>query len=90
MKSRFWLFKRQGVFYVEDTRTGKQESLGTRERGEAERLRATKNEAAKQPFLGLALDRAYLAARDPKMVERTWSVVMVDFQQRGLAHTHLR
>jgi hypothetical protein len=27
MKHRFWLFKRRDVFYVEDTLTGKQESL---------------------------------------------------------------
>ena len=45
MKNRFWLFKRNGVFYLQDSRTGKQESLGTREREAAERLRATKNEA---------------------------------------------
>jgi len=48
MKHRFWLFKRQGIFYAEDTFTGKQETLGTRDRKEAERLRATKNDAAAQ------------------------------------------
>jgi len=90
MKSRFWLFQRQGVFYVEDTLTGKQESLGTRDRSEAERIRCSKNEAAQQPFLGLALGRAYLAAHDPKLIQRTWEVVMDDFRQRGLPHTHRR
>jgi hypothetical protein len=38
MKNQFTLFQRNGVFYSEDTTTGKQSSLRTRERTEAERL----------------------------------------------------
>jgi FtsZ-interacting cell division protein YlmF len=55
MKHRFWLFKRRGVFYVEDTQTGEQKSLGTQDRKEAERLRATKHDSKsrrKAPKLG--------------------------------------
>lgn len=90
MKSRFWLFQRQGIYYVEDTLTRRQESLGTRERREVERLRNAKNEAVRQPVLGLAQGRAYLAAHDPRMVERTWDEVMADFQWRGQTHAHRR
>jgi hypothetical protein len=39
MQSRYWLFRRRnGVFYYEDTQTGKHESLATRDRREAKRL----------------------------------------------------
>lgn len=90
MKHRFWLFKRRGVFYVEDTITHKQESLATRDRKEAESLRAAKDDAASKPFIGLAIGKAYLAAHDPRLVERTWRVVMDEFKQRGKEHTHQR
>lgn len=90
MKHRFWLFKRRGIFYVEDTFTGKQETLGTRDRKEAERLRTTKDDAAAQPFINLAIGKAYLAAHDPSLVQRTWRVVMEAFAQRGKEHTRKR
>ena len=60
MKHRFWLFKRRGFFYVEDSVTGKQETLGTRDRKEAERLRDIKDEAASRPYVNLAIGKAYL------------------------------
>jgi hypothetical protein len=49
MKQRFWLFKRGSVFYLQDSKTGKKDSLGTRDPKQAERLRAAKNEAAESP-----------------------------------------
>ena len=88
MKHRYWLFQRKGVFYVEDSLTGKQESLGTRVKREAERLRDIKNEAVQRPFMGLAIGRAYLAAQDPRIVQRTWQVVMDEFSRTGQGHTH--
>ncbi len=83
MKQRYWLFRRGSNFYVEDSVTGEQKSLGTADRKEAERLRAAKNEATERPALGLALGKAYLAAFDPKLVERTWSLVMNEACARG-------
>ena len=40
MKNRYRLYRRRmgGVFYVHDSETGKQESLGTRDRAEATTL----------------------------------------------------
>jgi len=83
MKQRFWLFKRGSAFYLQDSETGKKESLGTRDSKQAERLRAARNEAAEKPLLGLTLGKAYLSAYDPKLVERKWAVVMDEFGQRG-------
>jgi len=39
MKNRFILFQRSGVYYCEDTTTGKQSSLRTRDKADAVRLR---------------------------------------------------
>ena len=73
MKQRFWLFKRGLVFYLQDSETGKKESLKTRDPKQAGRLRAARNEAADKPRLGLTLGRAYLSAYDPNLIERKWS-----------------
>src|SRR4029077_4659621 len=90
MKHRFWLFKRGGILYVEDSLTGRQESLGTTHRSEAETLRATKDNAVSQPHVILAIGKAYLATYDPKIVQRKWRVVMDEFLQRGKETTHQR
>jgi hypothetical protein len=41
-----------------------------------------------QPFISLAIGKAYLSAHDPKLVQRHWSFVMEVFIQRGKKHTH--
>ena len=83
MKTRFNLFRRVGVFYTEDTATGKQTSLRTRDETEAKSLLNARNEAQRQPVLNLHLARAYLTASDPAFVERTWQTVMEQLQSRG-------
>ncbi len=55
MKTRFNLFRRAGVFYTEDTQTGKQTSLRTRDETEAKSLLNARNEAQRQPVLNLHL-----------------------------------
>jgi len=62
-------------------------TLGPRDKREAERLRDTRNGAVQRPFLGLAIGRAYLAAQDPRLVQRTWQVVRDEFAWTGQAHT---
>ena len=49
MKSRFILYRRKlgGMFYVEDTQTRKQESLGTKDRAEAKALLNARNESVR-------------------------------------------
>jgi hypothetical protein len=72
MKQHFILFRRSGIYYIEDTTTGKQSSLRTRDEAEALTLLNARNEAIRQPVLNLALARTYLTASDPQIVTRTW------------------
>jgi len=69
MKQRFRLYRRKrgGRFYVHDSLTGKQDSLGTSDRAEAWRLLHARNEAEQQPAVNLQIARAYLAASDPQV-----------------------
>ena len=53
MKHLFNLFQRAGIFYCEDTGTGRQTSLRTRERTHAERLLHVRNEAVQQSGMNL-------------------------------------
>ena len=76
MKSRFILFRRAGVFYAEETATGKQTSLRTKDEGEALTLLNTKNEATRQPAMNLQIAQVYLQHADATMAQRTWQDVM--------------
>ena len=71
------------MFYMQDSATGKQTSLRTRDETEAKSLLEARNAAQRQPVLNLHLARAYLTASDPAFVERTWQVVMEQMQSRG-------
>jgi integrase len=72
MKLRFILFRRSGTFYCEDTDTGKQLSLRTKNEAEAQTLLNAKNEAVRQPALNLQLARTYLTAAEPMVQKWTW------------------
>jgi hypothetical protein len=76
MKQRFWVFKRRNIYYLQDSETGKQESLHTSDKHEAQRLHAAKNESVQQCMLNLALGKTYLSAHDPALINRTWNQVM--------------
>jgi hypothetical protein len=67
MKQRYRVFLRPwGVYYCEDLTTGKQESLKTREKDEAHRLVAAKNEHEEAPAFSLQIElvRANHSAKD--------------------------
>src|SRR5436190_20093883 len=74
MKRRFILYRRKlcGTFYVEDTETRKQESLGTKNRAEAVPLLNARNDSVRQPQLNLQIAKAYLAGTDSAASTRTW------------------
>jgi integrase len=74
MKRRFILYRRKvgGMFYIEDTETRKQESLGTKDRAEATALLNARNESVRQPQLNLHIAKAYLAGTDSGVSTRTW------------------
>ena len=82
------MFRRKGVFYVHDNQSGKQTSLHTRSRADAERLYHAKNESAQGPLLNRDLGRVYLSASDPDATKRTWSAVMEELRSHGRASTH--
>ena len=84
MKTKYTMFPRDnGVFYIQDSATGKQTSLRTKDETEAKSLLEARNAAQRQPVLNLHLARAYLTASDPAFVERTWQTVMEQLQSRG-------
>jgi hypothetical protein len=79
MNQRFILFRRGGVYYSEDTTTGKQLSLRTRDEAEARTLLHAKNESVRQPVLNLQIARVYMAASDAEVSKRTWQSPMAQF-----------
>ncbi len=83
MKTKYTMFRRGEMYYAQDSVTGKQTSLRTKDESEARRLLNARNEAQQQPTLNLHLARAYLTASDPAYVERTWQTVMDQLQSRG-------
>jgi len=69
---RYFLCRRRGIYYCEDTQTRKQISLLTKDGAEAQTLLLARNEAARQPTLNMKPARTCLAAADPKALARTW------------------
>ncbi len=77
MKQRYSVFLRPwGVFYYEDHQTGKQETLKTRDKDEAYRLVAAKNETQDGPAFSRQLARVYWKAGDPAGATRNWQTAM--------------
>lgn len=48
------------------------------------------NESHREPTLNLNLARAYLAAHDPRMAQRTWQAVMDEMATHGIPTTQAR
>lgn len=91
MQLKYRLFRRRnGVFYWQANDSSKQGTLRTSDRREAERLLNAMNESHREPTLNLNLARAYLAAHDPKMAQRTWQAVMDEMATHGIPSTQLR
>lgn len=77
MKQRYRVFLRPwGVYYCEDLTTGKQDTLKTRNKDEAFRIVAARNENEAAPAFSLHLARVYWKAGDPAVASRTWQNVM--------------
>ena len=90
MKTKYTLFRRGEMFYMQDSATGKQTSLRTKDETEAKSLLEARNAAQRQPVLNLHLARAYLTASDPAFVERTWQVVMEQMQSRTISYFRMK
>ncbi|MDD2709079.1 MAG: tyrosine-type recombinase/integrase [Verrucomicrobiae bacterium] len=84
------LFRRKGIYYTEDPVTGKQKSLHTRDRKEAERLSFHRAEACHNRHITIQIAKGYLAAIDPELAKRTWQTVMDKLQTYGGPSTQER
>lgn len=89
MQPKFRLYRRSnkanGTYYAQDSTTGARESLGTKDRTEAEKLLEAKNEAHAHPTLSRELAKVYVQAQDPQFGQRTWSDVarLIDAAYEG-------
>jgi len=83
MKAAYRLFNRKGVFYAQHNSTGRQESLHTKDRREAEKLLTAKNTAESSRFVNLALAKVDISASEPKLASRTWKEVMEHLCSKG-------
>lgn len=80
--THYRLYRRHDIYYSENVRTRKQESLQTKDRDEAVMLVEAKTQAARQPHLNFQMARAYLTASDPAMCTRTWRMVLATIIQQ--------
>ena len=91
MKSRYRIFLRSwGTYYCEDLQTKKQETLNTRDKAEAYRLVAARNETSASPAFSLHLARVYWRAGDPVAGTRTWQHVMDEIPKLKTGNTRYR
>jgi integrase len=91
MKNRYRVFLRPwGVYYCEDLVTKRQETLKTRNKDEAFRLVAAKNENEEAPAFSLHLARVYWKAGDPAAAKRTWQHVMDEIPKFKTGDTKAR
>ncbi|HZQ46362.1 MAG TPA: tyrosine-type recombinase/integrase [Verrucomicrobiae bacterium] len=91
MKQQFGLIQRPwGVFYLKNKTTGKQTSLKTSDREEAQRLLQARNDSESQPHFNLALARVYINGADPELATRTWQQVMEHIVAKKTGETRRR
>ena len=85
MKSIFRMFKRANrpTFYIENTNTGEQKSLGTSDREKAQRLLNAQNEARHNPAMNLQMGKVYMINADPKSATRVWQEAMDELRSHG-------
>ena len=91
MKNRYRVFRRGwGTYYCEDLLTKTQTTLKTRNKDEAFRLVAAKNETEDAPAFSLHLARVYWKAGDPAAAKRTWQSVMDEIPKLKRGETKTR
>jgi integrase len=91
MKQRYSVFLRPwGVYYCQDNTSGQQETLKTRDKDEAFRLVAAKNENEEAPAFSRHLARVYWKAGDPTGATRTWQHVMDEIPKLKTGETRHR
>lgn len=68
--------RRNRGFYAQHAATGKQKSLRTKDRSEAQRLLLALNEAERDSRIAREVGMAYLKCADPEAGKRTWAIVI--------------
>jgi integrase len=90
MKQRFYIYRRGETYYLQDSRTGKQQSLETKDRKAALRLLEIKRQTAADPGFNQFILKSCLATQDPLLAKRTWQTVMDQMQTHGKDATKVR
>ena len=90
MKQRFYLYQRRETFYLQDARTGKQQSLETKDGKTALRLLEIKRQTVADPGFNQFILKSCLATQDPLLPTRTWQTVMEQMQTHGKESTRVR
>ncbi|HSY10038.1 MAG TPA: hypothetical protein VK840_03905, partial [Candidatus Dormibacteraeota bacterium] len=83
MKQQVYLYRRRGIYYLQDTKTGKQQSLDTKDRNTASRLLEIKRQTVADPGFNQFLLKTCLSTQDPQLSKRTWLTVMDQMQTHG-------
>ena len=85
MKKAYRLYRRRrtGVYYLQNNRTGEQQSLRTSDKSQAEQILRAKNSVHEAPSLNLDVGLAYISHADPKLVTRTWKEAMDELMSHG-------
>jgi hypothetical protein len=75
--NRYRLFRRKsGIYFLQDNRTNKQESLKTRDRNRAQRIAFHRNEAERVAGANRQIAVGYLVIADPEIKNRKRADVM--------------
>jgi hypothetical protein len=90
MKQRFYIYRRGETFYMQDSRTGKQQSLETKDRKAALRLLEIKRQTVADPGFNQFILKSCLTTQDPLLGKRTWQAVMEQMQTHGKDSTKTR
>src|SRR6478736_10197006 len=83
MKQRFYLYRRGDTYYLQDSRTGKQQSLETKNRHEAQRLLEIKRQTSADQAFNQIILKTCLTTQDPLLSKRTWQAVMDQIKTHG-------
>ena len=91
MKQKYRIYRRDnGIFYLENTETGEQKTLKTKDRKTAKELQAAENKSQQENRLNFELGKIYLRAADEEMANRTWKDVLAEICLNGQEQTKER
>ena len=83
MKQRFYLYRRGETYYLQDSRTGKQQSLETKDKQTALRLLEVKRQSTADVGFNQIMLKTCLTVQDPLLTKRAWESVMEQMQTHG-------